>query len=332
METYKPKKTVLGITGYSGSGKTTLIERLIPVLKEKGLKIAVIKHDAHEFEMDREGKDTWRFTQAGADEIMISSARQSALLSKSPRTLKEMTEDAAGADLIFVEGYKKEELTRAALTCAKTGYELPGANGSFAAVITDDVFKYAGMTELPVFDRDDIKGISDWILREFTERDDSMEKKQLTHLDSRGNARMVDVSDKEITLRTARACGRVLVNRDTFALIRDGGIKKGDVLTAARIAGIMGAKRTPELIPMCHPLLIDNVEVSLALNEEECAVEIESRVKCTGRTGVEMEAICACSIAAMTVYDMCKSVQRDIEITQIRLLSKTGGVHGDYER
>ncbi len=326
------KNKVLGITGYSGSGKTTLIERLIPLLKEKGLKIAVIKHDVHGFEMDREGKDTWHFAKAGADEVMISSDRKSAALSKNPRTLKEMTEAAGGADLIFVEGYKKEELKRVALTGAGAGYALPEANGSYEAIISDDISKYAGETELPVFHRDDINGISDWILGEFMERDDSLSEKKLTHLDSQGNARMVDVSDKEVTLRSARAGGRVLVNRDTFALIRDGGIKKGDVLTVARIAGIMGAKRTPELIPMCHPLLIDSVDVRLTLNEEECAVDIESRVKCTGRTGVEMEAVCACSVAAMTVYDMCKSVQRDIEITQIRLLSKTGGVHGDYER
>ena len=143
---------------------------------------------------------------------------------------------------------------------------------------------------------------------------------------------MVDVGEKPVTERTAVAAGRVLVNRETFSLIRSGGVKKGDVLTVAQIAGILGAKRTPDLIPMCHPILIDGVRVRLWLDEERCAVEIEATVTCTGRTGVEMEALTAVSTAALTVYDMCKSVQKDMVIDGIRLLSKTGGVHGDYKR
>ena len=151
-----------------------------------------------------------------------------------------------------------------------------------------------------------------------------------THFDDEGNARMVTVAEKDITRRTATAGARVLVNRDTFELIKSGGIKKGDVLTVAQIAGIMGAKRTPELIPMCHPVIIDGADLRLHLNERDCSVEIEATVTCTGRTGVEMEAITAVSVAAMTVYDMCKAVQRDIKLTDIRLLKKTGGIHGDY--
>ncbi len=153
---------------------------------------------------------------------------------------------------------------------------------------------------------------------------------EFSHFDRKKNARMVDVSDKEITLRTAVAGARVLVNEDTFRLIKEGRMKKGDVLSVAQVAGIMGAKKTPELIPMCHPIIIDGVDVKLGLNEELCAIDIEAGVKSTGRTGVEMEAICACATAAMTVYDMCKALQRDIVLTDIRLLKKTGGVHGDY--
>ena len=158
------------------------------------------------------------------------------------------------------------------------------------------------------------------------------ENKELTHFDAEGNARMVDVSGKDITLRKATAMAKVKVNSTTFSLIKNGGIKKGDVLTVAQIAGIMGSKRTPDLIPMCHPIITDATKVILKLNEEDQSVDIESTVTCTGRTGVEMEAICACSVAAMTVYDMCKAVQRDIEITDIKLLSKSGGIHGDYTR
>ena len=153
-----------------------------------------------------------------------------------------------------------------------------------------------------------------------------------THFDVQGRARMVNVGDKNPTVRTAVAAGRVLVSRQTFDLIKTGGMKKGDVLTVAQIAGIMGAKRTPELIPMCHPILLDGVRLHLSLDEEHCAVEIRAEVSCSGRTGVEMEALTAVSTAALTVYDMCKAVQKDMVIDQIRLVSKTGGVHGDYLR
>ena len=153
-----------------------------------------------------------------------------------------------------------------------------------------------------------------------------------THFNDQGRARMVDVGEKPPTRRTAVAGARVLVSPETFALIRSGGMKKGDVLTVAQIAGVMGAKRTPELIPMCHPILIDGIDLQLSLDEERCAVEIRASVSCDGRTGVEMEALTAASVAALTVYDMCKSVQKDMVITDVRLLEKTGGVHGDFHR
>lgn len=153
-----------------------------------------------------------------------------------------------------------------------------------------------------------------------------------THFDERGNARMVNVGDKDETKRVAVAAGRVLVNQKTFDLIRSGGVKKGDVLTVAQVAGIMGAKRTPELIPMCHPVALTGVELSLYLNEEMLSVEIEAAASCSGKTGVEMEALTAVSAAALTVYDMCKAVQRDIVIDDIRLLRKSGGQSGDFVR
>lgn len=153
-----------------------------------------------------------------------------------------------------------------------------------------------------------------------------------THFNKQGRAKMVDVGEKPPTRRCAAAAARVLLNRETFDLIRSGGVKKGDVLTVAQIAGVMGAKRTPDLIPMCHPILIDGIDLDLRLDEERCSVEITASVSCDGRTGVEMEALTAASVAALTVYDMCKAVQRDMIIDDIRLLSKSGGVHGDYIR
>lgn len=153
-----------------------------------------------------------------------------------------------------------------------------------------------------------------------------------THFNDQGRAKMVDVGEKPPTRRSATAASRVLVNEETFRLIKSGGMKKGDVLTVAQVAGVMGAKRTPELIPMCHPILIDGIDLRLSLNEDRLSVEIEATVSCDGRTGVEMEALTAVSAAALTVYDMCKAVQKDMVIEDIRLIRKSGGVHGDFER
>ena len=153
-----------------------------------------------------------------------------------------------------------------------------------------------------------------------------------THFNDEGRARMVDVGEKPETRRTATAAARVLVSPQTFALIRSGGMKKGDVLTVAQVAGIMGAKQTSTLIPMCHPVAVDGIDLSLRLDEERCSVEILATVSCAGRTGVEMEALTAASTAALTVYDMCKAVQKDMIITDPRLLEKSGGVHGDFHR
>lgn len=153
-----------------------------------------------------------------------------------------------------------------------------------------------------------------------------------THFNDQGRAKIVNVGEKPITQRVAVAAGRVLVNEHTFSLIRSGGMKKGDVLTVAQIAGVMGAKRTPDLIPMCHIVQVEGIDLELHLDEERHSVEITASVCCDGRTGVEMEALTAVSTAALTVYDMCKAVQKDMTITDIRLLSKTGGVHGDYKR
>ena len=150
-----------------------------------------------------------------------------------------------------------------------------------------------------------------------------------SHFNNSGRARMVDVSEKAETVRTAVAAGRVLVNAGTFELIKTGGLKKGDVLGTAQIAGIMGAKRTPDIIPMCHPIMLSGVDIAFELNEKELAVEITATVRCTG---VEMEALTAVSVAALTVYDMCKAVQKDMEITDIRLLKKTGGKSGEFIR
>ena len=153
----------------------------------------------------------------------------------------------------------------------------------------------------------------------------------LTHLDAQGRAHMVDVSDKAETERIAIAAGSVLMERATLDLIQAGGIAKGDVLATARLAGIMAAKRTAELIPLCHPLALTSVELDLACVPELSAVEITATCRLRGRTGVEMEALTAASVAALTIYDMCKAVDRGMTVTDIRLLRKSGGRSGDWE-
>jgi cyclic pyranopterin phosphate synthase len=152
----------------------------------------------------------------------------------------------------------------------------------------------------------------------------------LTHFDAQGNAVMVDVGAKDITERTATARGAVLVSAETMALIQAGGLKKGDVLAVAQLAGIMGAKRTPELIPLCHPLALTSVKVELTCDPARNAVDITATCKLSGRTGVEMEALTAVSVAALTVYDMCKAVDKGIRITDVRLVHKSGGKSGEF--
>lgn len=150
----------------------------------------------------------------------------------------------------------------------------------------------------------------------------------LSHFDGDGNAVMVDVSAKEVTERIAVAGADVIMMPETLKTIMERGMKKGDVLTVAQLAGIMGAKRTPDLIPLCHPLGLTSVKVDLICNPERNAVEISARCRVSGQTGVEMEALTAASVAALTVYDMCKAVDRGMQITNIRLLHKSGGKSG----
>ena len=155
---------------------------------------------------------------------------------------------------------------------------------------------------------------------------------ELTHFNGEQRARMVDVSDKPVTSREAIAEGFIRMNADTLSLVRSGGLRKGDVLAVAQVAGILAAKRTHELIPMCHPIALTGVDIRFTFMDEPCGVSICATTRCKGETGVEMEALTACSVAALTIYDMCKAVQRDMEISAIRLLHKSGGKSGDYHR
>jgi cyclic pyranopterin phosphate synthase len=157
-------------------------------------------------------------------------------------------------------------------------------------------------------------------------------RERLSHLSPQGEARMVDVAEKSVTSRVAVATGRVVMMKTTLAAIRAGNAKKGDVLGAARIAGIMAAKRTHELIPLCHPLPLSKIAVTITDDEEVPGFVVEAEVRVEGRTGVEMEALTAVSVACLTIYDMAKAIERSMHIDGIRLLAKRGGKSGDYQR
>ena len=157
-----------------------------------------------------------------------------------------------------------------------------------------------------------------------------MASDKLTHIGADGRARMVDVGDKPQSLRTARAEARLVAGPETLAIVREGNAKKGDVISVAELAGIMGAKQTANLIPLCHPLPLSKVSVQIEL--EETGLRITTETRTTGRTGVEMEALTAASVAALTLYDMLKAVDKSMTIESVRLLEKTGGVHGDFKR
>jgi cyclic pyranopterin monophosphate synthase len=154
----------------------------------------------------------------------------------------------------------------------------------------------------------------------------------LTHLDAAGGARMVDVGGKSVTARSATAAGAIRMSTEAFRLVADGATAKGDVLTVSQIAGTLAAKRTAELIPLCHPLGLDHVDVSATLDDALPGVQVRATVRTFGRTGVEMEALTAVSVALLTVYDMVKSADREMELLSVRLLEKTGGSHGDWRR
>lgn len=315
---------IMAFAGYSGSGKTTLLEKLIREIKSRGVRLAVIKHDGHQFEIDHEGKDSWRFTHAGADITVVTSADKTACVALGECPLSNLLSGIHDVDLVLIEGFKNEKLPQIGVAHQENGKGFTAPLERFLAIITDmDV-----ESPVPCFGYEDITAIADFIL----ENTIMGKAKDFTHFNDEGRAKMVNVGEKPESRRTAIAAARMLVNRTTFDLIRSGGMKKGDVLTVAQIAGVMGAKRTPDIIPMCHPILLDGINLSLRLDESRCSVEIEATVSCDGRTGVEMEALTAASTAALTVYDMCKAVQKDMVISDIRLLRKSGGVHGNFER
>lgn len=302
---------VYGFSGYSGAGKTTLIEKLVASLKAKGLRTAVVKHDRHDFEVDRPGKDSWRFTRAGADISLITSETKSALVEQRALSLPQALSRIRDVDLILVEGWKFENFPQIGLCRKAAGKGFPKAVGAYAAVVTDREDIPPG---IPRFSFDDIEGLTAFLLEQ---------KPDFTRFHAREQAKMADAGEKPPARRPA-AAARVLVNGGTLRLLRTGSMKKGDGLTLAQIAGIMGAGRAPDAIPMCRPGLSEGVELAITLSEERKSVEIVAAASRGGSAGAEMEVLSAASAAALAVYDMCRAVQDGLVITDVRLLGRAG--------
>ncbi len=318
------------VASCSNSGKTTLIEGLIPELKAKGLRVAALKGNIHHYNLDLPGKDTWRFSQAGAEAAGMISRDRYFLTGPAPdksglSVVRSLLNDL---DLILIEGDKqtanqKIEIVRAGLQKAPISIQ------NLIAVATDlpDL-----QVDVPKFDLNDHKALAEFIAGHCSKQALPAESDSLTHFDPAGRPRMVDVSTKPETVRVARAKGEIRMAPATLEQIREGNLAKGDVLGVAQVAAIMAVKETSRLIPMTHPLLISGVEVEFNLRPEKNLVEIGVEVKISGQTGVEMEALSGVSAAALTIYDMCKAIDKGMIIQNIRLMEKKGGRSGHFRR
>ncbi len=317
------------VAAQSKTGKTTFLEKLLPELSARGLKVAVLKGEVHHYNLDIPGKDTWRFAQAGAAVVGMTTPEKYILIGSAPgggtaAAVAKLQE----FDLILFEGdkrspYPKVEVVRSAVNRQPL---LPEGVIALVSDMTDLQLPHP----LPLFGLDDPAGLAGFIHERFFKKAGA--EPELTHFDAAGRPRMVDISDKESSRREACAAGEIFMAAATLERIKAGAMEKGDVLAVAQVAAIMAVKDTGRLIPMAHPLNITGVNVDFDLNEAAGKIEIGVRVKLTGQTGVEMEALTGVSAAALTIYDMCKAVDKSMTIQNVRLLEKKGGTSGHYRR
>ena len=316
------------IAAQSKTGKTTILENLLPVLKQRGLKVAALKGNPAHYDLDLPGKDSWRFARAGAEIAGFTTPDRFLLVGAGGADAAwEMLRDM---DLVLIEGNKKSKNPKIEVVRGDLNQK-PLLLDNTVAVVTDFEDLDPG---IPVFHIDNSSGLADFIIRNFfsSKAESAPAGADLTHFDSSGRPRMVDVSDKKETLREAYARGEIIMAPDTISRIIAGRMAKGDVLGVAQVAAVMAVKETGRLIPMAHPLGISGVEVDFKPVESESKIEIGVRVKLKGPTGVEMEALTGVGVAALTIYDMCKTVDKNMIIQNIRLVEKKGGRSGYYSR
>lgn len=318
----------------SGMGKTTVMERLIAGLNRRGWRVGAVKNSAVDVQLDYPGKDSWRYDQAGARAIAILTPGRHAVIQKTGARTRP--EDAAGllqdVDIILVEGYRNGNTPKIEVVRAETGQDLIASHQELVAVVTDMPCLEASV---PLFGFDGIDELAGFVEERFLRRETVQRRvagEYLTHFDEKGQTRMVDVTGKENTSREATARGEISMDRKTLELVKTGRMAKGDVLAVAQVAAVMGVKETSRLIPLCHPLMIGGVLVEFKVDEEAGKIEAEVTVKLTGQTGVEMEALTGVSTALLTIYDMCKAVDRNMVVGNVRLLEKKGGRSGHFMR
>lgn len=322
------------VAARSQAGKTTLLEKILPLLRDKGLRVAALKGNLLSYDLDQAGKDSWRYARAGAEAAGVATADGYMLVGGTPgrkEGLAAVLDRLADFDLVLLEGGKGSSNDKIEVVRQSVNPEpllLPGT----IALATD---RKDLKLDIPVFDLNDALALANFLAAQihFKSPGENNHNTELTHLDPAGRPRMVDVSAKDLTRREATARGEIAMAPQTLALIRQGGLAKGDVFAVAQIAAIMAVKETSRIIPMAHPLNIAGVDVSFHEHPEEPArVEISVTVNLTGQTGVEMEALTGVSAAALTIYDMCKAVDKNMVIGNIRLVEKKGGRSGTYRR
>lgn len=312
----------------SGTGKTTVMERLIAELTVKGWRVGAIKNDAHRMKIDYEGKDSWRFAQAGAWSVAVLSPESYAVIQRveSSVTPNFIAAQLKGVDIILIEGFRYGDKPKIEVVRKEQGGEILSPPGELIAVVSD----YNGpKVEVPLYSFEETGELAQFIEDKYLRESGPRE---FTHFDNGGRAHMVDVTEKNDTKRVAIARGEIAMSGETLIRIKEGRMSKGDVLAVAQVAAVMGVKETSRLIPMCHPLIIGGVSVDFYLDEEENIVLVTVKVKMTGQTGVEMEALTGVSLALLTIYDMCKAVDKNMVMGNIRLLEKKGGRSGHYVR
>ncbi len=339
------KAVVLNIIASSSdSGKTTLLENLVPDLISKGLRVAVLKGNSQRIDLDKPGKDTWRYLEAGAEMAGIITPEKY-MITGTASNEQEIRENATrlcrGLDLVLIEGDKKSNHPKIEIMQDDSTSGPTGAANVIALVSNEEVRGAEDIfsAEIPVFKPDHTAEIADFIFKHFFTPNGERDPKtnagapdSLTHFDPKGQPRMVDVSSKETSFREAYARGEIIMNAATLERIKEGTVAKGDVKSVAQVAAVMAVKETGRLIPMAHPLGVSAVEVDFNYPEEESKVEIGVKVKLSGQTGVEMEALTGVSVAALTIYDMCKAIDKGMVIQNIRLEEKKGGRSGHYRR
>lgn len=346
---------VVFVVGEAKAGKTSLITALLAELKAQGYRVGVIKHSSHSFSFEPEGKDTARFAEAGAEMVIFASPEKSIFIypQEQEKSWEELLSQVQGVDLVLGEGYRWEKGPKILVyrTETREPLSLPELDPKeFLAIVSDKILS----SPIPCFLFSEVPNLAGYLIAEYLETATSSDltspeakgtrftpvtedffkptPPDLTHLDAQGKARMVDITAKEETVREAVAHAELEMHPDTLALISRGSIPKGDVFGTARVAGMLAAKKTPELVPLCHPLLITGIEIDFYSGEGPGCLVLEARVKAAGKTGVEMEALTAVMVAALTVYDMCKALDREMAIGSIYLVAKSGGKSRNFRR